>query len=121
MPRSTPTTIAALLGALAVALGAFGSHGLRSHLEAHQSVQIWQTASQYHLLHAVALLWISSQIPFPRRAYLLQLGGVLVFSGSLYALALTQTRWLGAITPFGGVAILLGWVALAFTPRPPEA
>ncbi|MEK0444771.1 MAG: hypothetical protein RLZZ399_92 [Verrucomicrobiota bacterium] len=121
MPRSTPTAIAALLGALGVALGAFGSHGLRSYLEAHQSVQTWQTASQYHLLHAIALLWISSQNPFPRRAYLFQLSGVLLFSGSLYTLALTQIRWLGAITPFGGVAILLGWVALAFAPRPPKA
>jgi uncharacterized membrane protein YgdD (TMEM256/DUF423 family) len=121
MPRTTPTAIAAVLGALGVALGAFGSHGLRSYLEAHQSVQVWQTASQYHLLHAVALLWISSQSPLPRRAYLLQLGGVLLFSGSLYALALTQIRWLGAITPVGGMGILLGWCALAFAPRSPKA
>jgi uncharacterized membrane protein YgdD (TMEM256/DUF423 family) len=106
--------VAALSGFFAVALGAFGAHALHSRFDALGTLSIWQTGVLYQLVHSVVLLTISRWNPFPRFAFWLVFGGVVVFSGSLYLLALTNTRWLGAITPLGGLGMLGGWFALMF-------
>ena len=108
--------LGALFGLLGVAAGAFGAHGLKTRLDA-EMMQVYETAVRYHLVHALAILISSlatirySQTP----AYLagaLFIVGILIFSGSLYALCLTGLRWLGAITPIGGLAFLIGWACL---------
>jgi uncharacterized membrane protein YgdD (TMEM256/DUF423 family) len=108
---------AALVGFCAVALGAFGAHMLRGHLESLGTTQTWQTGVLYHLVHAVVLLILSSWNPIPKWSFSLLLGGVIVFSGSLYLLAVTGFRWFGAITPLGGLAMLAGWFALCLKPK----
>lgn len=111
--------IAAGLGAAAVVLGAFGAHGLEERLSA-EMLDIWHTAVQYHVYHAIAMLaFTAGSLPnWETRWSGLTCGawtlGVAVFSGTLYLLALTEIRWLGAITPIGGVAMILGWVFAAF-------
>jgi uncharacterized membrane protein YgdD (TMEM256/DUF423 family) len=116
--------IAALYGATGVMLGAFGAHGLKSQLGAG-GLAVWQTAVQYHLVHALALLavglWLRLADPLPALpAWPLVLAGwsfavgVLLFSGSLYALALGGPRALGPVTPLGGAALIAGWLALAW-------
>lgn len=110
----TATRTAAILGFLGVALGAFGAHGLETLLEAHATTAIWQTAVLYHLVHAVAALWASEKRP---AVVWIWAAGVVIFSGSLYLLAVTNIRWLGAITPFGGILFLIGWGMIAFQPR----
>jgi len=112
----------ALLGALGVAAGAFGAHGLKERLTA-EALGWWDTASRYQLVHALALLatgLLARQrgAPLPAATHLL-LWGTLVFSGTLYALALGGPRWLGAVTPLGGTALIAGWVALALAARGP--
>jgi uncharacterized membrane protein YgdD (TMEM256/DUF423 family) len=109
--------VGAVLGFLAVALGAFGAHGLKGRLDSLGTAATYQTAVQYHMYHALALLAVGWAAASGRSgaavagwAFLL---GTFVFSGSLYALALSGQKWLGAITPIGGVAMLVGWVALA--------
>jgi len=105
----------ALLGALAVAAGAFGAHGLEGRLEPHR-LALWQKAVNQHALHALALVAIGVLQRVgttPALAGWLLLAGILLFSGSLYLLALTGIRWLGAITPLGGLAFIFGWLALA--------
>ena len=114
MKSQTASRIAAVLGFLAVALGAFGAHGLRDVLEKNGRLATWETAVLYHLTHAVVLLLISTLRPLRIAAWWLMLAGVAVFSGTLYALALTNVKWLGAITPLGGLCLLAGWLALAF-------
>ena len=119
----TVGVIAGLLGLLGVAAGAFGAHGLRERVD-ERLLAIWETASNYQLVHAVALLVIavaSSRIrhrALPVAAFAF-IGGVCIFSGTLYLRVLTGERWLGAITPIGGVGLLIGWAALciAFYPR----
>lgn len=106
--------ISAIAGFLAVALGAFGAHGLHDLLEKNGRLATWETAVLYHLTHAVVLLLIAALRPLRAVAWWLMLAGVAVFSGTLYVLALTNMKWLGAITPFGGVFLLCGWLALAF-------
>lgn len=104
----------ALLAATGVALGAFGAHALRETLGA-QKLGTWNTAVQYQMWHAVALIALSA-VTLPRiglPAALLATGTVL-FSGSLYALALTGARWLGPVTPIGGAMMIAGWAALAW-------
>jgi uncharacterized membrane protein YgdD (TMEM256/DUF423 family) len=105
--------VAAVLGFLAVALGAFGAHALRGKVTDAQ-LGVWQTGVLYHALHAVVLLAIALygrstriDIALPAAAFTL---GVLLFSGSLYAMVLTGIGKLGIVTPFGGVAFLVGWV-----------
>jgi uncharacterized membrane protein YgdD (TMEM256/DUF423 family) len=104
---------------LAVALGAFGAHALKGRL-APDMTGVWQTAVQYHAWHALALFGLGLlMLHFPERAGLglagwLFVTGIVLFSGSLYALALTGARGLGAATPFGGVAFLAGWALLAW-------
>jgi uncharacterized membrane protein YgdD (TMEM256/DUF423 family) len=107
----------AILGAAGVAMGAFGAHGLRARLEERQ-LEIWETAARYQLWHALALvlvgLWIArGAVMSARIAGGAFLAGTIIFSGSLYLLALTGRTWLGAITPIGGVLLIVGWVALA--------
>jgi uncharacterized membrane protein YgdD (TMEM256/DUF423 family) len=103
-----PIRIAALFGASGVVLGAFGAHGLKAVLAANQTLEVWHTASLYHLLHAVVLLWAAAR----SLAFRLFACGILVFSGSLYLLAVTGLKWLGAITPLGGLLLIAGWLAL---------
>jgi len=108
--------IAALTGFLAVALGAFGAHSLKHLLEANGQVGTWQTAAHYHLVHAVVLLVLAFRTPVERLPFALFGAGIVIFSGSLYLLAVTNIRWLGAITPIGGACLLVGWGVLAFCP-----
>ena len=103
------TTLAAILGFTGVALGAFGAHGLKDVLASNGTAAIWQTAVLYQLVHAVASLWAAERRPVVVRLWA---AGTVLFSGSLYALALTNIRWLGAITPVGGVLFLIGWALL---------
>lgn len=118
--------IAAIAGALAVAIGAFGAHGLSAALESrgleselvNRRVAQFDTGARYHLVHAVVLLAL---VPLLERggrvvaiaAWLFAVG-TLFFSGSLYVLVLTNTPWMGAITPIGGVLWIIAWVLLAF-------
>jgi uncharacterized membrane protein YgdD (TMEM256/DUF423 family) len=110
-----------LLGAISafisVAAGAFGAHGLRERLEP-PALAIFETAARYQMYHALALLAVSWAVarwpgPWAVRAGWLFVLGTVIFSGSLYTLALTDVRWLGAITPLGGLAFLTGWTCLA--------
>ncbi|MEI8387672.1 MAG: DUF423 domain-containing protein [Verrucomicrobiota bacterium] len=103
------TKLAAVLGFTGVALGAFGAHGLKNMLAANGTAAIWQTAVLYQLVHAVASLWAAERRPLVARLWA---AGVVLFSGSLYALAITNIKWLGAITPIGGVLFLIGWAML---------
>ena len=103
---------------LAVALGAFGAHGLRGRLSAGD-LEIFETAVRYHMYHALGLFlvaWAASRWPggSTTAAGWLMFGGTLVFSGSLYILVLSGQRWLGAVTPLGGLGMLLGWGLLAW-------
>ncbi len=108
--------IAAVLCFLAVALGAFGAHGLRSTLEHRGMLDVWNKAVLYHFIHAIALLVLALYGTVNRGAWWLLLAGILLFSGSLYVMALTNLRWLGAITPLGGLCFLAGWAWLIITP-----
>lgn len=117
MKSTSAFRLAAALGFLAVALGAFGAHGLKARLAFNDTLAVWQTAALYHLVHSVVLLLIASLEPLHQWAWRLMAAGVVIFSGSLYVLALTNLKWLGAITPLGGVCLLAGWAALALKPR----
>ena len=108
--------IAAVLCFLAVALGAFGAHSLRSTLETRGMLDVWNKAVFYQVVHAIALLVLALYGTINRGACLLLLIGILLFSGSLYLLALTNLRWLGAVTPFGGLCFLGGWAWLVLAP-----
>ena len=107
---------AALLGAMAVGLGAFGAHGLKDILARNGTAAIWQTAVFYHFIHTVMLYVLAGRSRFLAGPWFSFLLGITVFSGSLYVLALTNVRWLGAITPLGGVSFIVGWVWLAVCP-----
>jgi uncharacterized membrane protein YgdD (TMEM256/DUF423 family) len=109
--------IAAALCFLAVALGAFGAHSLRSTLETHGMLDAWNKAVLYHFIHAIALLVLALYGTINRGAWWLLLAGIFLFSGSLYLMALTNLRWLGAVTPFGGLCFLAGWAWLIIAPR----
>jgi uncharacterized membrane protein YgdD (TMEM256/DUF423 family) len=105
----------AINAGLAVAAGAFAAHGLKSRLEA-RALDIFETAARYHMYHALAMILaalVVTAVPGARTAGWLFQAGIAIFSGSLYALALTDVKVLGAITPIGGVAFLAGWVWLA--------
>ncbi len=105
-----------MLAFLAVALGAFGAHGLKGRLTSLGTAAQWETAALYHFLHAVGLLAMAGLPRVPRGPVLCFVAGVALFSGSLYVLALTGVRALGMVTPLGGVAFLLGWAWLAWKP-----
>lgn len=118
LPTMTPKTcwrIGAVLGALGVAIGAFGAHGLEARLTELGTTDTFVTGSRYHLLHALALL--ATGMARPGRAQAVAgvcfTVGVLVFSGSVYALALGAPRVLGAVAPIGGTLLILGWLALS--------
>jgi uncharacterized membrane protein YgdD (TMEM256/DUF423 family) len=115
MARSPLIALGALNGAIAVAAGAFGAHGLRARLEP-RALEIFETAARYQMFHALAMVLcgVIAMRGAATAGWLFQTG-ILVFSGSLYALALTDVKVLGAITPLGGVAFLAGWVWLAWT------
>jgi len=105
---------AALILGLAVALGAMGAHALEDLLEANDRLDVWQTAVFYMVTHGLAL-WLNANSRRPDQfAAWCFVVGVVIFSGSLYLLAVTNIRWLGAITPIGGVAFLVGWGRLLF-------
>jgi len=110
--------LGAALGACGVVLGAFGAHALKARLATNQ-LALWDTATQYLFWHALGVLAVGlAYIPLPESAWLraagtLLVAGIVLFSGSLYLLALGAPRSLGAVTPLGGVAFILGWAALA--------
>ena len=106
-----------ILCGLAVALGAFGAHGLKNTLAANDALAVWQTAALYHLVHSAVMLALASREPLCAWAWRLFIAGIVIFSGSLYALALSNVKILGAITPIGGVCLLGGWLALAVKSR----
>ena len=108
--------IAAALCFLAVALGAFGAHALKSKLEDHGMTDVWNKAVLYHFIHAIAWFARAAVGAATRGAAWLFVSGILLFSGSLYLMALTNVRWLGAITPFGGLCFLAGWAWLVLMP-----
>lgn len=114
MSRATATRVAAATGFLAVALGAFGAHGLKQTLAQNGTAGIWQTAAFYHFIHAVMLFVLAGRKPFVAGPWWCFLAGIVLFSGSLYLLAATNVHWLGIITPFGGTSLLAGWVWLFF-------
>jgi uncharacterized membrane protein YgdD (TMEM256/DUF423 family) len=108
----------ALAGGLAVSLGAFGAHGLKARV-GPDLLAVFETGVRYHLAHSLALLAVgfaASRWPgtAANAAGFLFLAGIVVFSGSLYVMTLTGQRWLGAVTPIGGVAFLAGWACLAW-------
>ena len=113
-------TLASLSGMLAVVFGAFGAHALKSRLDDY-GLSVFQTAVQYHFYHSFALLAVGViALSQPQTAMLKSSGylfilGMVIFSGSLYLLSLTGVRWLGAVTPLGGLAFIAGWACLAAT------
>lgn len=110
--------LAGLLGAVGVALGAFGAHGLRDRLPPNL-LDVYKTGVLYHLLHAVALLAVAlagSRVAYGRVVRASFVAGIVIFSGSLYALALSGRGFFGAIAPMGGLAFLTGWAALLVGP-----
>jgi len=124
-PDLAPVAWGAVSGLLAVGLGAFAAHALEARLPAER-LATFTTAADYQLAHALALLataWVGhvGRPVLARAAARAFLVGTILFSGSLYLLAVTGIRWLGAITPFGGVLFLAGWLLLAFACRRPGA
>lgn len=115
MTNPTATRIAAAAGFLAVALGAFGAHGLENLLAQNGRAAVWHTAVLYHLIHAVMLFVLAERKPLATGPWWCFLAGIVIFSGSLYLLAVTNARWLGAVTPLGGISFLAGWFWLAIT------
>lgn len=119
MTARATLVLASLLLGIAVVLGAFGAHALRARVGSDMQA-VWSTAVQYHAWHALGLLVIGLlMLHRPGAAGLgvaawLMLAGIVVFSGSLYALVLTSTRALGAVTPVGGVCFIAGWLVLAW-------
>ena len=119
--------LGSVFGFLAVALGAFGAHALKSVLDANQMRAVYETAVQYQMAHALALLLLGALaervIPATaaNRVCMLFTFGIVVFSGSLYVLSVSNIKLLGAITPFGGLAFMVGWVMIAMGVRSGDA
>lgn len=114
----------AVFGFLGVAIGAMGGHAWEDLLLSHDRLGTWETASFYHLVHALALFALPAVVArgtLQSWAGGLFAAGILLFSGSLYILSLTNLTWLGAITPFGGLAFLGGWICAAFGRSHPQA
>src|SRR5216117_3896057 len=108
--------IAAVLCFLAVGLGAFGAHSLKSSLEMRGMLDVWNKAVLSHFIHAIALLVLALFGTINRSAWWLLFAGIFLFSGSLYLVALANLRWLGAVTPIGGLCFLAGWAWLIIVP-----
>ncbi len=109
---------ASISGAIAVGLGAFGAHALKPRLEKLGNLETFNTAVQYHFYHTLALLFIGFMMTrYPNQWLTVSaystMAGIIVFSGSLYVLAIGNIKWLGAITPIGGLGFIIGWVSLA--------
>ena len=117
MNRIALLRVAAGFCFLAVALGAFGAHALKATLQTSGMLDAWNKAVLYHLVHAVALVALALYGAGNRATYFLLAAGILLFSGSLYTMALTNVRWLGAITPLGGLCFLAGWAWLVIAPK----
>ena len=120
MSLNVPSLIviaAGISGGLGVALGAFGAHGLRGKVE-ERLLETFQTAVQYQMIHALALLIVATMMLKSGRNLTRDIAagafvvGILLFSGSLYGLVLTDMRWLGPVTPLGGLCFIVGWAAL---------
>jgi uncharacterized membrane protein YgdD (TMEM256/DUF423 family) len=109
MSNPRAVRLAALMGFLAVALGAFGAHGLKAVLTQHGKVAVWEKAVFYHLIHAVVLLVLAHRPPFRPGPWWCFFAGIVLFSGSLYLLALTNVPAIGLVTPLGGLSLLAGW------------
>ena len=117
MNQKTTLIIGAIAGALAVSIGAFGAHGLKAILLENQRTETFELAVRYQFYHTFAILLTGLFMEFfdkkkLRWASLFFVVGIVVFSGSLYTLSLTGIAWLGAITPIGGVAFIMGWLFL---------
>jgi uncharacterized membrane protein YgdD (TMEM256/DUF423 family) len=112
MERSPLVVAGALNGAIAVAAGAFGAHALKERLEP-RALEVFETAARYQMYHALAML-LCALLVAKTAGWIFQIG-IILFSGSLYALALTDVKMLGAITPFGGLGFLAGWGYLAWS------
>ena len=114
-------TVCARIGAtfcfFAVALGAFGAHAFKSMIEHNGMLDVWNKAVFYHFIHAIAIFVLAFSNTTQRGAFWLFCVGICLFSGSLYTMALTNLRWLGAITPLGGLCFLAGWAWLCLAPR----
>jgi uncharacterized membrane protein YgdD (TMEM256/DUF423 family) len=117
--QKTILLFATIYGALAVAIGAFGSHGLRTILEKNARIDTFDTAVKYHFYHALALLFLGLYMNHAQdKSYLVVSAysfilGIFIFSGSLYTLSLTNIKILGAITPIGGLGLIIGWICIA--------
>jgi uncharacterized membrane protein YgdD (TMEM256/DUF423 family) len=118
MTNSMAVRFAALLGLLAVGLGAFGAHGLKDLLARNNTASIWEKAVFYQFIHVVMMFVLAQRTPLHSGPWFCFLAGILIFSGSLYLLAVTNLRWLGAITPIGGLSFIAGWLWLLITPIP---
>lgn len=118
MNSATATRIAAAAGLLAVTLGAFGAHGLKDLLAQNGTTTIWEKAVFYHFIHAVMLCVLAERKNLPAFAWWCFFAGIVIFSGSLYLLAVTNVHWLGAITPIGGVSFIAGWSCLLLCAKP---
>lgn len=113
VPRWT-LKVTSVVGAIAVALGAFGAHALKDELLTNGNTDVWKTAVFYHLIHSILLAMLSlSSGTFNKVAYVFILSGVILFSGSLYLLCFLDLIWLGPITPIGGLFLILGWLSLS--------
>ncbi|SNT35372.1 Uncharacterized membrane protein YgdD, TMEM256/DUF423 family [Ekhidna lutea] len=115
-------TIASISGILSVALGAFGAHALKDKLQSEGTYDTYQTAVQYQFYHTLALLGIAILLMKVQSQHLVYAGysmtfGILIFSGSLYILCFTGIKWLGAITPIGGLLFILGWIFMLLSAR----
>jgi uncharacterized membrane protein YgdD (TMEM256/DUF423 family) len=108
------TAVGAILLALAVAIGAFGAHGLRGKIDDY-SMSIYERAVFYHFVHALGILIVSLLPRYAAAVRWLLLAGIVLFSGSLYVLAVTGVRAFGAVTPFGGVSFIAAWLVLAWS------
>ncbi len=120
MSATTAFRISAITGMLAVILGAFGAHGLEQLFkslppdQAAKQLDWWKTAVAYHLPHAVVLLLLAQASTLRVWSWRLILGGIIIFSGTLYAMGAGGPHWLGAITPIGGTLLIAGWLTMAF-------
>jgi len=115
--QSGALKVSAILGALGVGLGAFGAHALEEPLAEAGRTGTWETAVLYHLVHAGILVVLATLPAWRPRTWMAFCAGIIIFSGTLYTLCLTGTTWLGAVTPIGGVLMIVGWLALLRSPR----
>ena len=113
MTNTAAIRMAAVSGALAVALGAFGAHGLKELLAQNGTAAIWDKAVFYHFIHTVMLFVLAQRPPLKAGPWWCFFLGIVLFSGSLYLLALTGLPWLGVITPVGGISLIAGWIWLS--------